>query len=130
MNPRIYITPDPFPALAAFLQKGVSQDMKFFIYDTLNLIQNRLWTFSSTTFLPNVTAADPITKIHNVPIIISTTNQDPPPNYICIMFEFQHVPNFNGIAFVKQKNEALALQTFTNTSEMFEKTPSGWQKID
>lgn len=130
MNHRIYITNDTFTALTSFIKKGIEQNMFFFIYDTHDLIKNRLWTFSSTAFIPNINIDDPIAEKHKIPVIISNKNNvTAPDGYTKIMFEMQNIENFD-IAFVKNRMDAKSVISVTNkTFEIFEKDTNSWKKV-
>lgn len=128
---RVYISQDTFSALVSFIQKGLEQNMYFFIYDCQNLIQDRLWTFSSTAFVPNVKEGDALIKKHRVPIIITTESASSVPNeYLPIAFEpTQQLTTNLCTLFVKSKDEAKnRILQKKEEYEAFIKIDGKWQK--
>lgn len=138
MKPRVYISNDTFSALVAFLQKGIDANLKFFIYDTQNLIQNRLWTFSSTAFLPNVKSGDAILQNHQVPIVIATNEGDKSLKdyetifYECSVNSYKDLQNISAI-FMKSKEEVKKALIVCNAEEqhcdIYYKGEKKWEKI-
>lgn len=127
MKSKIYITNDTFSALTAFLQKGISQNIKFFIIDEGNLIQNRLWTFSSTAFLPNVLNEDPLLKKTQVPVIVSTKNTQPPEEYTSVFFETKPNNIENTIFFTQNESNG---QNFSGQNvDIFTKINNKWERV-
>ena len=138
MKTRIYITTETFPALVSFLQKGIEQKMKFFIYDEQDLIKSRFWTFSSTVFLPNVTAEDQILQKHHVPIVICTNpNTLPLSDYYCVIYESKNIiPSLNiskAVFFTQEKSSARniiqKIGVKNDDCEIFIKSESKWNKL-
>jgi hypothetical protein len=138
MKTRIYITTETFPALVSFLQKGIEQRMKFFIYDEQNLIKSRLWTFSSTVFLPNVTSEDSILQKHHVPIVICTNpNILPLADYCYVVYEstnaIQTFNTSNAVFFTQEKSSAREVMQKigikNDDCEIFIKNESKWNKL-
>ena len=138
MKTRIYITTETFPALVSFLQKGIEQKMKFFIYDEQDLIKSRLWTFSSTVFLPNVTSEDQILQKHQVPIVICTNPSTLAlSDYHCVIYESNNIiPSLNlskAVFFTQEKSSAKEIiqkiSVKNEDCEIFIKNESKWNKL-
>ena len=126
---KIYISQEPFPALTAILQKGISQGTNFFVYDSQNILQNRVWTFSSQAFIPNVKSDDKLLKKHKVPVVISTDiNELPIEGYTCVFYEtpFENVANLeNFIAFVTSQGGIKP----SSTTQVFQKIGNKWEEV-
>jgi hypothetical protein len=134
---KIYISQESFPALTAILQKGISQGTHFFVYDSQNLLQNRVWTFSSQAFIPNVKSDDKLLKKHKVPVVISTDISEPSlEGYTRIFYEtpFQDfVENVeessknlvNFIAFVTSQG----IIKPNSTTQVFQKIGNKWEEV-
>jgi hypothetical protein len=138
MKTRIYITTETFPALVSFLQKGIEQKMKFFIYDEQDSIKSRLWTFSSTAFLPNVSSEDSILQKHHVPVVVCTNlNTLPLDEYSCIMYESVNITTSLNLSktvfFIQEKSSAReVIQKIgikNDDCEIFIKNESKWNKL-
>ncbi len=125
---RVYITNETFPALTGFLQKGIERQMKFFIFDVNNLIQNRLWTFSSTVFLPNVKDNDPLVKHSPSVIIANDVQSQVVDGYHVILFETSKITD-NFTAFVKTKSDAKNILENVTSWETFMKTNDKWEVV-
>ena len=87
MKHKVYIYTDIFSTLTSILQKGLQQGFKFYIYDETDQIQNRIWTFSQSAFIPNVKSDDEILKTTQVPVVISTQIQPALANYKTIIYK-------------------------------------------
>ena len=134
---KIYISQESFPALTAILQKGISQGTHFFVYDSQNLLQNRVWTFSSQAFIPNVKSDDKLLKKHKVPVVISTDISEPSlEGYTRIFYEtpFEHLlenveesskKTENFIAFVTSQGKIKP----NSTTQMFQKIGNKWEEV-
>ena len=126
---KIYISQESFPALVAVLQKGNSQGVNFFIYDTQNLLQNRIWTFSSQVFIPNVKSDDALLKKYQVPVVISTDIAEKLlDGYTPIFYEtpFENTQSDSGfIAFTSSQGSIKASQT----TQVFQKVGIKWEEI-
>ena len=137
MKTKIYITTETFPALTAFLQKGLEQKMRFFIYDENDLIKNRLWTFSSAVFLPNVINNDAILQKHQVPVVISTdADAVMLDNYSRIIYECSSACegiHSGGAIFSQNKEDAIntmAMNSLQSTDcNIFIKNENKWNKV-
>ncbi|MDA0617300.1 MAG: hypothetical protein O3A66_01095 [Proteobacteria bacterium] len=127
---RVYISEDTFSAFVSFIQKGLEQNMYFFVYDCQNLIQERLWTFSSTAFVPNVKEGDILIKKHKVPVIITTDVASiVPDEYLPIAFEPLTPPINLCTVFMKSKEDAQSMILKKEKYESFMKADGKWQKI-
>jgi hypothetical protein len=126
---KVYISQEPFPALTAILQKGIAQGVNFFVYDSQNLLQNRVWTFSSQAFIPNVKSDDNILKKHKVPVVISTdTSELPLEGYTCIFYEtpFENIANLqNFIAFTTSQGSIKP----NSTTQIVQKIGTKWEEV-
>ena len=131
---KIYISQEPFPALIAVFQKGISQGTHFFVYDSQNLLQNRVWTFSSQAFIPNVKSDDKLLKKHKVSVVISTDISEPPlEGYTRIFYETPFGKVFenpsenteNFIAFVTSQGTIKP----NTTTQVFQKIGSKWEEV-
>ena len=126
---KVYISQEPFAALTAILQKGIAQGVNFFVYDSQNLLQNRVWTFSSQAFIPNVKSDDNILKKHKVPVVISTdTSELPLEGYTCIFYEtpFENIANLqNFIAFTTSQGSIKP----NSTTQIFQKIGTKWEEV-
>lgn len=127
---RIYIHENTLSSLLSFLQKGLEQKMKFFVYDPQDLIKDRIWTSIQTSFIPNVRAGDQIILKHTVPIIISINIEDKNPDgYVPIFYETTHCTKENFVAFVKTQDEAKKLCKKKDEMQIFQKNDTKWQDI-
>lgn len=134
---KIYISQESFPALTAILQKGISQGTNFFVYDSQNLLQNRVWTFSSQAFIPNVKSDDKLLKQHKVPVVISTDISEPPlEGYTRIFYEtpFENVlENLSENAGKLGNFIAFATSQGTikpnTTTQVFQKIGTKWEEV-
>ena len=126
---KIYISQESFPALTAILQKGITQGANFFVYDSQNLLQNRVWTFSSQAFIPNVKSDDKLLKKHKVPVVISTDISEPSlEGYTRIFYEtpFENVGKFQGfIAFATSQGTIKP----NSTTQVFQKIGNKWEEV-
>lgn len=128
MQSRVYIAEDTFMTLVSFLQKGLEKELCFLIIDAQDLIKERLWTFSSSAFIPNVKSGDSLIKKHRVPVIISHSNDCEYEGYSTIIFEPSTPFDNLCTVFVKTKEEAC--RTITNKKEYtaFIKVNGKWQE--
>ena len=134
---KIYISQESFPALIAVFQKGISQGTHFFVYDSQNLLQNRVWTFSSQAFIPNVKSDDKLLKKHKVSVVISTDISEPPlEGYTRIFYEtsFEHLLEnveessknlVNFIAFATSQGTIKP----NSTTQVFQKIGNKWEEV-
>jgi DNA polymerase IIIc chi subunit len=129
---KIYISEDTFSAFIAFIQKGLSSDMHFFVFDYQNILKERIWTFSSSVFIPNVKSDDNILKKHKVPVVISVNlNEKPPENTSVILYETiskEICVNNNFIAFVKSNDDKKAIMQWIpkESVQIFQKVGIKW----
>ena len=129
---KVYISQESFPALLSVLQKGNSQGVKFFIYDPQNLLQNRIWTFSSAVFIPNVKSDDALLKKYQVPVVISKNIEEKSlDSYTRIFYEIpfknimEYDNNGNFIAFVSSQNDVKP----SATTQVFQKIGAKWEEL-
>ena len=130
---KIYISQEPFPALTAILQKGILQGANFFVYDSQNLLQNRVWTFSSQAFIPNVKSDDKLLKKHTVPVVISTNISEPPlEGYTRIFYETpfdkvcENTENTGTfIAFISTQEKIKP----NSSTQVFQKIGTKWEEV-
>lgn len=136
MSYKFYIHNDVFSVLVSLLQKGLTHNSRFFIYDEMDSIQNRLWTFSSTAFIPNIKSNDTLAKQYQVPFIISIeTSATVPDNYKPIIYQniTQKPPIDSGIIILQSRDEITKIteifQIKTNQCEVYIKNQNIWSSV-
>lgn len=136
MSYKFYIYTDTFSVLVSLLQKGLTHDARFLIYDEADSIQNRLWTFTSISFIPNVKLGDPLTKQHQVPFIISTNiNSEVPAGYKPIIYQnvTQKPPVSGAIIILHSKDEIPKVMDIClakhDECEVYIKNQNSWSTV-
>lgn len=135
MAHKVYIYSDTFATLTSILQKGLQQNLHFFIYDEADQIQNRIWTFSQPAFIPNVKFGDDLLKTTQVPVVISTEIRPPLENYKPVIYG--QISGFvdvsEAIIIVEAKNNLDGilqnLKISSGDCEIYMKTQNSWGKI-
>jgi DNA polymerase IIIc chi subunit len=135
MKHKVYISPETFTTLTSILQKGLQQGLNFYIYDEADQIQNRLWTFSQSAFMPNVKSNDDLLKTTQVPIVISTQAQQPLEHYKPVIY--QSISGFvdvkEAIIIVEAKHDLdkilNTLQIAAEACEIYIKNQNSWGKV-